>query len=327
MADNNTDNTGSTGSTDNQVASTTNTATAKPQWLLITVLCVIGIAGVFLAYNEGREAANGVGSTGTSTGTATQNQSAAQSTTSGGVPKDMILIPAGEFIMGTDEVDASGKSQEFGFNEPLYLNEHPKREVNLDAYYIDKYEVTNEKFKSFLRNLSKYTPQQIQMLVDRLQMKQDNLPVRNITWFKADEYCRFVGKRLPTEAEWEKAARGTDGREFPWGNKWNADYVNAGQGEADVMPVGSYEKGKSPYGVYDMAGNVMEWTADWYEPYPGAEYKSPNYGHKRRVARGGSWGGVGHYVIPHYFRTEYRFNFPPDQAFNDVGFRCAKDVP
>ena len=237
----------------------------------------------------------------------------------------MVLVPAGKFIMGTDDVDASGKSQEFGFNEPLYLNEQPQREVDLPAFYIDKYEVTNAQFLDFIRALGKYSEQDIATIVERLEMTAPDLPVRNITWHKADEYCRFVGKRLPTEAEWEKAARGTDGREYPWGNEWNAEFVNKGQGESDVMPVGSIEKGQSPYGAYEMAGNVMEWTADWFEAYPGAQYKSPNYGQQRKVARGGSWGGVGHYVIPHYFRTAYRFNFDPNQAFNDVGFRCAKD--
>lgn len=242
------------------------------------------------------------------------------------VDPDMVLIPAGEFIMGSDDVDASGKSQEFGFNEPMYLNEHPRRKVHVDAFLIDKYEVTNGQFKAYLRALGRYSQAQIQDIAKRLMMKQDNHPLRGITWFKADEYCRALGKRLPTEKEWEKAARGTDGREYPWGNEWHADYVNGGQGENDLFAPGSFEKGKSFYGVYDMAGNVMEWTADWYEPYPGAEYKSPFYGKQRRVVRGGSWGGVGHYVIPHYFRTAYRYNFPPDQAFNDVGFRCARDV-
>ena len=289
------------------------TTSSGQQWILIAVICVVGIAAVFMAYDAGTK--KGVVTSSTNT------ESAANATL-----ENMILIPVGEFIMGSDDVDASGKSQEFGFNEPLYLNEHPQRTISLDAFYIDKYEVTNGEFKQFLRNLGKYSEMQINDLVERLQMQQDNLPARNITWFKADEYCRFVGKRLPTEAEWEKAARGNDGREYPWGNEWNADFVNAGQGESDLTPVGSFENGKSAYGLYDMAGNVMEWTADWYEPYPGAEYQSPNYGKKRRVVRGGSWGGVGHYVIPHYFRVAYRFNFPPDQAFNDVGFRCAKDA-
>ena len=294
----------------------TKTGSSGQSWLLVTVVCVIGVLLIFMAYNAGKR-------TDVTQGTVKIEQP----TQSVNVPQaDMVLIPAGEFIMGTDDVDASGKSQEFGFNEPLYLNEHPKRSINLDAYYIDKYEVSNGQFKQYLRALNKYNQSQMQTIIDRLQLHQDNLPVRNITWNKADEYCRYLGKRLPTEAEWEKAARGTDGREYPWGNEWNAEFVNAGQGEADLMPVGSFDKGKSPYGVYEMAGNVMEWTADWYEAYPGAEYQSPNYGQKRRVVRGGSWGGVGHYVIPHYFRVAYRFNFPPDQAFNDVGFRCAKSA-
>jgi len=239
---------------------------------------------------------------------------------------DMVLIPAGEFIMGSDDVDASGKSQEFGFNEPMYLAEHPKHKANLPAYYIDKYEVTNAKFKQFLVSLGQYTPEQLQTIYERLKMTQDNLPVRIVTWFIAKQYCESLGKRLPTEAEWEKAARGINGLEYPWGNEWHPDYLNAGEEEQDLMPVGSYEKGKSPYGVYDMAGNVMEWTADWYEAYPGSEYHSPFYGQKHRVVRGGGWGGVGHYVIPYYFRTAYRYNYPPDKAFNDVGFRCAQDA-
>jgi formylglycine-generating enzyme required for sulfatase activity len=241
------------------------------------------------------------------------------------VPPGMVYIPAGEFIMGSDDVDASGKSEEFGFNEPWYLPEHPQHKVNLKAYLIDKYEVTNIEFKTWLKSLGRYNPAQLADIVNRLSMQQDNLPMRIVTWAKAQEYCQANGKRLPTEAEWEKAARGTDGREYPWGAEWNPDYANVGQNESDLMPGGSFEQGKSPYGVYDMAGNVMEWTADWYEAYPGAKYQSPNYGKKRKVARGGSWGGIGHYVIPHYFRTAYRFNFPADGAYNDVGFRCAMD--
>lgn len=291
--------------------------------MVLAIILVIAVVLIVVAYNAGKS----------KTGNKVAREAAesavnpvAKATVSNVESNEMVLVPAGPFVMGTDDVDASGKSQEFGFNEPLYLNEQPRRELNLDAFYIDKYEVTNGQFVAYLRALGKYTEQQITTLVERLQLQDSKLPVRNLTWYKADEYCRFVGKRLPTEAEWEKAARGTDGREYPWGNDWNPEYVNKGQNEADVMPVGSIEEGKSPYGVYEMAGNVMEWTADWYEAYPGAEYKSPNYGQKRKVARGGSWGGVGHYVIPHYFRVAYRFNFPPDQAFNDVGFRCAKDA-
>ena len=113
--------------------------------------------------------------------------------------------------------------------------------------------------------------------------------------------------------------------QFPWGNEWHAENVNSGGRETQVLPVGSLPQGRSPYGAYDMAGNVLEWVDDWFDAYPGADYKSPRYGQQTKVARGGSWGGVGHYVIPHYFRSAYRYNFSPKTGYNDVGFRCAKD--
>ncbi len=235
----------------------------------------------------------------------------------------MVYIPAGEFIMGSDDVDTSGKAEEFGFNEPWYLNEHPKRKVNLDAYYIDRYEVSNGQFKSYLMNVMKVSRDQLALGIQSMGWAVNEEPVRNVPWIQAKAFCESVGKRLPTEAEWEKAARGPNGNEFPWGAEFKPELLNAGGGERDLMPVGSYEGGKSFYGVYDMAGNVMEWVDDWYDAYPGSDYRSQHYGQKRKVARGGSWGGVGHYVIPHYFRAAYRYNFPPTGFYNDVGFRCA----
>lgn len=239
----------------------------------------------------------------------------------------MVFIPAGEFIMGSDDVDTSGKSEEFGFNEPWYLNEHPKRKMTLDAYYIDTHEVNNGLFKNYLMNVMKVTRDQLLLGVERMGWQVNEYPVRNVPWAQAQAYCESLGKRLPSEAEWEKAARGPNGNEFPWGNEFSEKLFNGGGEEEDLQAIGSYEKGKSHYGLYDMAGNVMEWVEDWYDAYPGSEYRSQHYGQKRKVARGGSWGGVGHYVIPHYFRTAYRYAFPPNGFYNDVGFRCAKSSP
>ena len=243
-----------------------------------------------------------------------------------GIP-GMVYIAAGDFIMGSDDVDTSGKSEEFGFNEPWYLNEHPKRTVSLDSYYIDQYEVTNGQFKTYLMDTMKVSREQLALGIERMGWAENNHPVRNVPWAQAQAYCESIGKRLPTEAEWEKAARGPNGNEYPWGNEFKPEFLNGGGEESDLTPVGSYEAGKSHYGVYDMAGNVMEWVTDWYDAYPGTDYRSQHYGQKRKVARGGSWGGVGHYVIPHYFRGAYRYSFPPSGFYNDVGFRCAMNPP
>ena len=284
---------------------------------------------------------------------------------------ETVLIPAGDFVMGSDEVDSSGKSKEYGFIKPLYEDEHPQRKEHLDAYLIDKFEVTNEKYKDFVIDRNYWMPEQwkqngylltheilsianletlkrlagetfrldmdIRMMtkaqlldeIDKQNKALDALPITGVSWHDADNYCRWRGKRLPSEAEWEKAARGPEGFEYPWGHEWVEGKSNAGGDSAwehGVAPVGSYVNGRSPYGLYDMAGNVMEWVSDWYRPYPGNKFSSKDYGEKYKVVRGGGWGGVGHYAISHFSRAAYRFYVKPDSNFNDLGFRCAKDA-
>ena len=288
-------------------------------------------------------------------------------------PQDMVLIPAGPFIMGSNENDEQQRrSNEFGFGKPMFMDEHPQHTVELPAFYIDRDEVTFAAYRNFIitmnyqvpasfvdsgyllspqimgyasddklrqlavdtfnidRDTRAMTRKQLMQVIEAQRSRLDQLPINRVSWYDADAYCRWAGKRLPHESEWEKAARGTDGRVYPWGDDWSPAKANTGTTVSDdepgVRPVGSFPAGASPYGVNDMAGNVMEWVADWYQPYPDSDYVSRDFGQQYRVVRGGSWGGIGHYAISHFYRTAYRFYLRPETAYGDLGFRCARDV-
>lgn len=233
----------------------------------------------------------------------------------------MVTVPAGEFIMGTDQTDTAQQGTEFGTAKPWFLDEHPRRRVSLPTYRIDAYEVTNRQYREFVDAAKATHPPT--WPDGRFPPEQALWPVTGITWLEADRYCRWAGKRLPSEAEWEKAARGADAREFPWGDTFDEKKGNIGG--TSLTPVGSFPEGKSPYGAYDMAGNVSEWVADWYRPYPEATYTNPAFGERFKVVRNSSWGGsAGHYTVSHFYRTGYRFYQPPDRRFRDIGFRCAR---
>lgn len=237
-------------------------------------------------------------------------------------PPGMVAVPAGKFIRGSDRVDEHQEGNELGTLKPWYLDEHPQHKHYLPLFYIDQYEVTNAEYKLFMDDVRTRPP--VYFFGRGIPPGRGNYPVTDINWYEAQRYCEWKGKHLPTEAEWEKAARGADGQEFPWGNDYDKKMLNAGDsGIGDIAPVGSFKAGASPYGVHDLSGNVWEWTADWYQSYPEGDYKNDLYGEKQKVFRGGGWGGVGHYSLPLFYRAAYRSSLVPDEAYADLGFRCA----
>ncbi len=267
------------------------------------------------------------------------------------MPDDMVLVPAGEFSMGAS-TDEGGLP-----------DEQPLRLVYLSAYWIDRYEVTNAAYARFTQETGYQAPANA---APALTLWEHNAPmpgieqhpVVNVSWLDAVAFCRWAGKRLPTEAEWEKAARGTDRRIYPWGNVWNLDHANSAsywaqhtvhfadsteweafwikglgaaiskekglRGEILTLPVGSFPSGVSPYGALDMAGNAAEWVQDWYNPthYRSASLTNPP-GPERgaiKAMRGGSW------LKPAIsLRTTDRDWGTMDSRPSGTGFRCARD--
>jgi formylglycine-generating enzyme required for sulfatase activity len=257
---------------------------------------------------------------------------------------EMVFVPAGNFTMGST----------------VYSNEQPVHTVYLNGFYIDKYEVTNAQFKSFI-DAGGYTTQAYWSAAGWAARTSGgwtlpyywtagtyhsgtawpNFPVVGVSWYEAEAYANFAGKRLPTEAEWEKAARGTDQRTYPWGEGVDGSRANYwGSGDPydnSSTPVGFYDGRLHPsplfqttnspsfYGAYDMAGNVWEWVADWYGAYPSGPVSNPTgpLTGSYRVLRGGAWG-----INTYNLRSAYRINYyPNNRIYYILGFRCARTLP
>ena len=252
--------------------------------------------------------------------TATQASTAAAAlkaeiTDSKGV--ELVLVPAGDFSMGSNTSDA--------------LDEKPAHTVFLDGYYIDKFEVTNAQYKACVDDGKCDPPKHLYFFPESPgktyygNSQYDNYPVIYVNWNMAKAYCEWRGASLPTEAQWEKAARGgTDERIYPWGNDLQCRQANYLKCVNHTSAVGSYSDGKSPYGAYDMAGNVLEWVADWYSAdyYENLFSSNPTgpISGQSRVVRGGSW-------TKFDVRVSNRVGIAPNSATFDIGFRCAGSVP
>ena len=223
---------------------------------------------------------------------------------------EQVYVPAGDFIMGSD----GG-----------YTYELPIRNVYLDAYWIDKFEVSNRQYQKCVEGGACTNPHDGESVTWNSfygNSSYDNYPVFFIDWYQAKDYCEWAGGDLPTEAQWEKAARGEDGRKYPWGDQ-APDNSRAHYGRnwgIGPIEVGLKPDGASPYGAMDMAGNVQEWVIDWYELYDETDIinpQGPDSGNSR-ILRGGSWG----YYTLSSIRSAYRNLNNPDDWDNDVGFRC-----
>ncbi len=289
------------------------------------------------------------------------------------IPKDMVLVPEGPFLMGSTEEDIE-KLLELDRNVEAgrFEVEVPQREVNLSAYLIDKYPVTNAEYKKFIESggyeqrefwsklgwdyvlLSKPLDNgDLSSVMDG----EDDCPVVNVSWYEAEAFANYIGKRLSTEAEWEKAARGTDGRVYPWGNEFDKSKINSAESKIEKpTPVTKYSQSTSEYGCFDMVGNVWEWTADWYDSQyyrcapdkdpqgPAKAENEPFFGRPEevgtsiyelepskagsstlsncKVLRGGSWNGAG--VV--HIRCANRDYDEPDYKNDTIGFRCAMSL-
>ncbi len=233
----------------------------------------------------------------------------------GDAPNRMVRVPAGEFIMGSNS---------------RLPDEGPQHTVSLPSFYIDQFEVTNLQYKKFNDNTRARSPRHWRNRT--FPAGKADHPVVYVSWKNANDYCHWAGKRLPSDEEWEKAGRGGDARMFPWGDEFDTAKANTParwqeiSQFGDTTPVGAFEDGKSPYGVYDMSGNVWEWTASWYKAYPGNQTPSESYGERYKTLKGGSWFDCSFYKCGISAPMFNRSFFAKKVKNDSFGFRCAKNA-
>jgi gamma-glutamyl hercynylcysteine S-oxide synthase len=282
------------------------------------------------------------------TGTAVPGKGMAETVS----PDNMVLVNAGGFVRGIDKNSSEnniGKTAndseiKLSYSKKAFDDERPAKMIYLSSYFIDKFEVSNDEFTEFI----KVTDYPAPAYWDHHQLNQPRQPATGVNWYDANAYCHWANKRLPTEAEWEKAARGPAGSIYPWGNELDYGKANFAKGKTGqghiTTPVDSHPEGKSYYGAYNMAGNVFEWVQDWYDPNYYEESKNvrnpqgPKFGlklgsastlagkhisGKKKVIRGGSW-----FAPASSITTTHRFwNDPMNNSYGvGLGFRCARDL-
>lgn len=246
----------------------------------------------------------------------------------------MVWVPSGWFWMGMDADEAQAHAESLGYEHyhDIAAEEwFPRRRVYVSGFFVDKYEVTNERWAPFDAWAKENDPEiGRRLLPEEYEGQWALFPARSIYWHEARRYANWASKSLPTEAQWEKAARGTDGRIYPWGNEPLSEergvFVDLETDRATgAQMVGSKPAGASPYGAMDMAGNLYEWTSEWHEPYPNnpeADRIISYLGHRSGCLRGGSF-----YHSAHAYSTTKRFGFRPDVSYFHVGFRTVWEPP
>jgi len=243
---------------------------------------------------------------------------------------EMVFIPAGHFIFGTDKKDAAAEALSMGIPKPWFADETPEQKVFLKGFYLDRFEVTNRRYKQYVDDLGAVAPPNWE---NKLYPEgQGDHPVTWVTWYDAANFCQWAGKQLPTEKQWERAARGNDGRQYPWGDTFavaSANLPHTAGSKMTPAPVGSFPQSAGPEGVQDLIGNVWEWVENDYAPYPENTYASEFYNAGLKVIRGHSVSDIGHFpgamyatALEKLARSGYRQFADPDQPAPDVGFRC-----
>jgi cytochrome c-type biogenesis protein len=247
---------------------------------------------------------------------------------------DMVYIPPGPFVFGTNKKDEAAEALSLGIPKPWYADETPQQKIFLKEFYIDRYEVTHKRYKKYVDALEAVPPANWQGA--NFPEGKDNEPVTYVTWYDATNFCQWAEKKLPTEKLWERAARGKEGYEYPWGNTFQARSANLSDrpgSKNQPVTVGSFPKSASPEGVHDLIGNVWEWVDNDYQPYKGSTYQSEYYQAGLKILRGHSASDIGHFpgalynqAIEMFARSGYRQYAGADEPAPDVGFRCASST-